>query len=62
MFNHEITRDTSLFAICMVFAHKYINIRRIIYEYILVYKYINIKLQNGGNIYPARYLTMFLLV
>ena len=30
--------------------------------YMLVYKYINIKLQNGGNIYPARYLTMVLLV
>ena len=32
--------DTSFIDICMDFAHKYINICKIIYIYILVYKYI----------------------
>ena len=35
----------------MDFAHRYINIRRIIYVYKLVYKNINIYLQNGGRGY-----------
>ena len=35
---YPFSHDTSFFAICMDFAHRYISIRRIVYVYILIYK------------------------
>ena len=49
----------------MAFAHRCLDIRRIIYVYVLVNKYMNTYLQNGGggeDNYPASYLTRVLLV
>ena len=48
--------DTSLFAIGMDFAHRYINMRRIVYVYILIDKNIsNFLKMRGEENYPGNF-------
>ena len=54
---YPFSKDTSLFAIGKDFAHRYINMRRIVYVYILIYKYISCFIKKGGEaFYPVRCL------
>ena len=39
--SYPFSKDTSLLATGMDFAHRYINMRRLVYVYIIIYKYIS---------------------